>query len=76
MMTDVNWIAVPEAVYLIAVFAGFILTASATLFLFIALIKKKTSNKVIPWLIVLIIGMLILFLIFTGKLVSVTMLGG
>ena len=71
-----NWIKVPQFLYNILLFGGFVLVPISLVFLIFGLVRKKNKQYFKVWLIILIIAIIVVLLTATGKIAGHMMFGG
>ena len=70
------WLVVPEVLYLVLLFGGWLAVVISAGMTIAGIIRKKEKKRIIKWVIILLIALAIAVMAMTGKIVPNTAFGG
>ena len=70
------WLVVPEFLYLVLLFGGWLTVVISAGMTVAGIIRKKGKKRIIKWVIILLIALAIAVMAMTGKIVPNTAFGG
>ena len=70
------WLVVPEFLYLVLLFGGWLTVVISVVMPIANIIRKKEKKRIIKWVIILILALAIAVMAMTGKIVPNTAFGG
>lgn len=70
------WLVVPEVLYLVLLFGGWLTVVISAGMTIEGIIRKKEKKRIIKWVIILILALAIVVMAMTGKIVPNTAFGG
>ena len=70
------WLVVPEFLYLVLLFGGWLTVVISVGMTVVGIIRKKEKKRIIKWVIILILALAIAVMAMTGKIVPNTAFGG
>ncbi len=70
------WLVVPEFLYLVLLFGGWLAVVISAGMTVANIIRKKEKKRIIKWVIILILALAIAVMAMTGKIVPNTAFGG
>lgn len=70
------WLVVPESLYLILLYGGWIVAVISMGMTIADIIRKKEKKRIIKWIVILLISLAIVVMTMIGKIVPNTAFGG
>ena len=70
------WLVVPEFLYLVLLFGGWLAVVFSAGMTVADIIRKKEKKRIIKWIVILLISLAIAVMAMTGKIVPNTAFGG
>ena len=70
------WLVVPEVLYLVLLFGGWLAVVLSAGMTIVGIIRKKEKKCIIKWVVILLFALAIAAMAMTGKIVPNTAFGG